>query len=674
MKSRRSLVAALLLLLALITPQSVHAQDDDADLAADATAKKKPEPKGDDEDPAVRAPTIHGLSGLFRTVTGDIGTAHSFRVGLHTELFSGSDFLVQNDSNSRFRGTLSINYTPWRMLEFFAYFTSQANSNDRTDPNRLDQDVILALGDFGFGGKFFFPIHKAFGLGARIGVDFLNSVGGVSIDGDSIGFHIGLISTLDLDPLANFPLRFHFNFGFQLDNSQKLAVFNNYPLESLQVEKFALGINPSRLQIRFGLDLPLRKYLGSWGLTPIIEINLDVATGGEDPDFADPRFLVTNGGPLTADDIAGRLTAWLTFGARVSPVRGLNLELAVDVGAQSPGYGFGPPVLPWNMILGVSYAYEAKQRVKVVTKTKVKRVRVGPPPRKIGKIRGRIINAKTLAPVEGAIVTFPGRDLTGLSSDPDGSFLSYELPPGKLPIVVRHPDYKPGKVMGVVTIDKTVKLEIKLQPAPPKTGKVTGRVQNRKAAAVSGATIEIVGTENKSVTTTADGAFNAELKPGSYTLKIAADGYLRKVSQVALTAGATANLDITLTKRPRRSAVRITRRLIRLRRKVHFATGTANLKEDAKQLLDQVVDVMLANPQIKLVEIGGHTDNRGGRAANMTLSNNRATAVRDYLIAGGVPADRLVAKGYGPTRPKVPNITARNRARNRRVEFRIKRQ
>ena len=105
-----------------------------------------------------------------------------------------------------------------------------------------------------------------------------------------------------------------------------------------------------------------------------------------------------------------------------------------------------------------------------------------------------------------------------------------------------------------------------------------------------------------------------------------------------------------------------------------FATNTATLKPDSRQLLDEVVDVLLANPQIKRVEIGGHTDNRGGRAHNMRLSQSRAESVRTYLVSNGVSEDRLTARGYGPTRPKRPNITRRNRARNRRVEFKILRQ
>jgi OOP family OmpA-OmpF porin len=68
--------------------------------------------------------------------------------------------------------------------------------------------------------------------------------------------------------------------------------------------------------------------------------------------------------------------------------------------------------------------------------------------------------------------------------------------------------------------------------------------------------------------------------------------------------------------------------------------------------------------------VGGHTDNVGGALKNLRLSRERAASVRQYLIErGGVEAERLEAKGYGESRPIMPNILARGRAANRRVEF-----
>ena len=74
------------------------------------------------------------------------------------------------------------------------------------------------------------------------------------------------------------------------------------------------------------------------------------------------------------------------------------------------------------------------------------------------------------------------------------------------------------------------------------------------------------------------------------------------------------------------------------------------------------------NPSLKL-EIQGHTDNVGDDVLNMRLSLERAESVRRYLIDHGIAADRLVARGYGESRPTAGNGSAGGRSANRRIEF-----
>ena len=100
-------------------------------------------------------------------------------------------------------------------------------------------------------------------------------------------------------------------------------------------------------------------------------------------------------------------------------------------------------------------------------------------------------------------------------------------------------------------------------------------------------------------------------------------------------------------------------------------TGNAVILPDGQQLLDEVVDILAKHTEIRKVSIEGHTDNRGIPAKNQTLSEERAKAVLDYLVKQGVAAERVSSAGFGASRPKVPNLTAANRAKNRRVEFKI---
>jgi outer membrane protein OmpA-like peptidoglycan-associated protein len=104
---------------------------------------------------------------------------------------------------------------------------------------------------------------------------------------------------------------------------------------------------------------------------------------------------------------------------------------------------------------------------------------------------------------------------------------------------------------------------------------------------------------------------------------------------------------------------------------VHFATGEARIQKQSFWLLDQVAAVLRTHPDLLLVQVEGHTDDRGPSSFNILLSHARATAVADYLVSKGVDRDRLVARGFGPTHPVGSNATAEGRAANRRVAFTV---
>ena len=76
-------------------------------------------------------------------------------------------------------------------------------------------------------------------------------------------------------------------------------------------------------------------------------------------------------------------------------------------------------------------------------------------------------------------------------------------------------------------------------------------------------------------------------------------------------------------------------------------------------------------PASYVFEIAGYTDNTGDAAANLVLSQKRAEAIRDVLVKAGVPADMLVAKGYGGADPIASNDDPQGRRRNRRIEYHI---
>jgi outer membrane protein OmpA-like peptidoglycan-associated protein len=103
---------------------------------------------------------------------------------------------------------------------------------------------------------------------------------------------------------------------------------------------------------------------------------------------------------------------------------------------------------------------------------------------------------------------------------------------------------------------------------------------------------------------------------------------------------------------------------------IFFATDSYELKRESFAELNTLVELLTNNPDLR-VEIGGHTDNVGSEKYNLSLSENRAKSVRDYLVSEGVELKRLTFKGYGFSEPVADNNTDTGRAQNRRTEVKV---
>ena len=103
--------------------------------------------------------------------------------------------------------------------------------------------------------------------------------------------------------------------------------------------------------------------------------------------------------------------------------------------------------------------------------------------------------------------------------------------------------------------------------------------------------------------------------------------------------------------------------------KVYFRTGNASIRRRSYPLLRNIAQVLIAHPEIKTVNIEGHTDDRGSDSYNRGLSQARADSVLGFLVAEGVAPERLRAIGYGENRPIADNSRSSGREFNRRVEF-----
>ncbi len=156
------------------------------------------------------------------------------------------------------------------------------------------------------------------------------------------------------------------------------------------------------------------------------------------------------------------------------------------------------------------------------------------------------------------------------------------------------------------------------------------------------------------------------LVPGSYTISATAPGFQAAQKDVSFGEGVE-RLELTLQPVP--TKVEVTRERIHLKDKVYFDTGKATIQKRSYGLLDSAVQILKDYPEIRKLRIEGHTDSRGSESYNLQLSQARADAVRQYFIDHGVEPERLVAVGYGESRPLDPAQTRAAYAKNRRVDF-----
>jgi len=166
--------------------------------------------------------------------------------------------------------------------------------------------------------------------------------------------------------------------------------------------------------------------------------------------------------------------------------------------------------------------------------------------------------------------------------------------------------------------------------------------------------------------TTVDGMFMLPLLPHQkYGLQVEKEEYLLFSENYTLDAdSASRPFEVVVRMK------RITEGQKTVLRNVFYETGLAGIKDESKQELDALVDFLRLNKYVS-IEISGHTDNTGNDSLNQHLSEKRAESVKSYLLDKGIEAGRIQTKGYGSSRPMMPNDTAEGRAANRRTEMEI---
>ena len=154
-------------------------------------------------------------------------------------------------------------------------------------------------------------------------------------------------------------------------------------------------------------------------------------------------------------------------------------------------------------------------------------------------------------------------------------------------------------------------------------------------------------------------------KGKDYAFNVKRKGYLFYSENFSLresTADSTYHIDIPLQPIEANAAIVL--------KNIFFDPNKFDIKAESETELNEVVQLMKDNPTLH-IQINGHTDNTGKSADNKTLSENRAKAVTNYLVAHGVVQGRLLFKGFGDTQPVADNATPEGKAKNRRTELTV---
>lgn len=684
--------------------------------------------------------TYMGPTGGLHVVDAGGGATSSFRAQLALDFFFSNGFINPDDDAKHIGGSLSLSWTVAEFAEIWASIQSYANSNETGDPS-----LFQVLGDTQVGFKGFYRVLPFFTIGGDLSLSLLNTVGDIGVVFKSTSVGLRANASLDLRGLDNaIPFIARFNLQYYFDNSSNLVSdvenqrFANLTDPAMErrdefrhlvtdVERYGLQINRTDfLNLGLGFEAPLR-VMEDFYIHPLVEWtwNIPVNRQGYDCLFipAEPGSDTPAEGQDGCLDRQGvsSFPMNLTLGLRVAPpVKGLSFLLAADIGltGKKDFVRELAPNAPYNLYLGMSYAYDTQPTVvsEPVVREVERRVEVQLPPPVMGRIRGTVREQGAGTPVVGAVISFPGRDLTALSANDAGVFTTYLLEPGEVTLAISHPEYESGQCAATIPserpgapaevapaaaapADEFDEFDEEMPAAPaaasassgssehlievvcelvarPRLGNVRGRVvSGEDGAGVVGASVQINGPQTRQATTTADGSFTVQgLAPGAYTIRVDSDAFLIKMEGVQVRPREDATPTITMVPRPRQALVVVRAREIQIRRQINFATNSADILPSSEPLMTEIADVFIRNPQITKVEIQGHTDNTGPEARNRELSQQRADAVRQWLVDHGVSITRMEARGYGPERPLVPNITPANRARNRRVQFVIQEQ
>ncbi len=593
-----------------------------------------------------------GPVGIYNIIAAEAGEPMVLRFGVYGAYFNKSDFPVLNANTELEEATLTMGFSPLKWLDLYA--GTEVSAVNSTGTSGTNPSFISELGDFWGGIKIGGYVAKPLALGIDLRGAGYSGVGTTGI-GAGAFMPTGII-TLDFLKVSKAPIRFHLNIGGQFGNLNELAPKNalGQTIALTAPEQFALGWTAYN-QVRggAGLELPFPY------VTPFVEYTITYCINAQNLEGPDQI-------PVS---VASSLPQQIDFGFRITAFKDLSLLVGGSATLQQ-SVAIGVPILPyWLAFGGLTYNIDLAPHgpTRIIETRTTAEVAVTAQ----GSVRGTVTDSETKAPIANAIVQSSIAEQPPVATNTLGQYQGYPSAAGPVDLTVSRDGYKSATTHAliqtgqVVTADASLERELK-----PSILRVVVHGAHGRALA---ATATITGGQAFQKELSIPDSGSAELplpNGGRYEIKVAAKGHLAQEHHTEVTVGQTSTIEFLLLPEPKKTSLIVVGKKITLKKQIHFQNGSAKILPDSSVILAEIAGYMVSH-NITKMRIEGFTDNVGGKARNLKLSQQRADAVMQHLVDDGIPADELEAVGYGDQRPVAPNLTARGRALNRRVEFQI---
>ncbi len=531
--------------------------------------------------------SFSGPTGGIRIVDAASGPQGTFRLALNSEFFVIKDYFVPTDEAQHFAGNLSLSIAATDYLEVFLSAEATSAWDDSNDPM-----LIQRVADFLLGLKGFYRARPWFAVGGDASVAFLGGVGDAkaTFRATSFGFRGNLTFDFREHERHEAPMILRINAQYWFDNSAKLtegiedqryaALGGVVPRGEetrhllTAFERYAYGVNRTDfVRVSTGIEAPLKAR--KVGLHPMLEWRWDIPIDRQGFDCA-PSARAQDDGCL-GDEGLKAFPMELSAGLRIlPPPKGLAFTVAADIGLTGTRDFVRElaPSAPYNIILGVAYAFDPRPAAAVVPGP-VEPVTASSP---TGQLRGRIVDGGDDSPVSGALVAVVGLDVSPQLSDAEGQFVTYGLPEGEVVLEVSHPEFETAQCTATVPSDT----ECWLVPSS-----LDGRLQvlavDRAGEPVPEVPITLRGPEEHRLISDQSGSARVEsLQPGTYTAHVDDPGFLIAVAEVDIRERQQATVQIRVVRKPSRPSVVLKNKQIALRRQISFATGSDEISAEQR--------------------------------------------------------------------------------------------